>query len=1095
MNGMTTNDTEARRRIREDLHTNFFVEAGAGSGKTTALVDRMTAMVEGGIDVEKICAITFTVAASREFYDRFQRKLMADSRDPALSETVRERISAALERIDLCFMGTIDSFCSLLLREHPSRARVPSTIVSGDETELAGYYLREYAALKRGEYGDELLKAYHRFCEAHQNPDEVFLNAAKTFMSAHAARWVLPDAPPDAWEQTFGPRLDRLTGVLEALAARAECLNGRNKGARDAAEFLPEALRRLRQNRHGRSFPDVLYALKTLSVSEKVSDMDGLGILCDPAFLGPDAEDLFVPHGKKGAVFCLVLQKEGGLLTDMAEYRYAVTVRFLAEFAVRAADRLRQEGILSFYDTLLYLRDMLREDAAAGGKLARHIRARHSCFLIDEFQDTDPMQAEVFFRLASEAPAEDWRDARPAPGSLFIVGDPKQSIYRFRGADVSAYLAVKKLFSSGAGEVLSLRQNFRSTDKLRQWFNRTFEVLLPEETSCQSKFDPIPVEGDADGDEALSGARYYHTTAQGYPADIAATIRRIVGNPDILIRTRKDLREGLPPRPIEYRDIMIVTRNTKKLPLCALALKERGIPFRAEGAASFGGCPAFTAMAALISAAADPGNSAAVYRALRSRAFGFSQKEIEAFTRGGQSLCLYGHEDDGSPVGTALNELNEFRRQSVMLSPAAVCRAAVERFRLFRVCGTDDMEYVWYAAELLRGAISEQKIFSLTDASLFLDSLMSGEESVRRVLDLNDRQNRVLLANLHKVKGLEAPVVILAPNAPGRHPVTIHMETDGPSQKRWVLSLRPQGFGGAPYAVTGKYPNEESREKENLAAEETRLLYVAATRAGCALLIPKVPGSDVWSPLYAAPVEDADSMIFDPAAADPEPPQPPKEQDPAEWEEMIRESPLLHRGAEGETWLLRTPSDLHDSDREPEESKEADPDADLPRGEASSLLLGTVVHRAMEMLVSSRAALTDDVIVRAITDEYLREVSEYAKEAVGILRGVLRTVREGGWKQETGVPSDILAELLSADEVYCEVPFGVSEGNTVTSGVMDAVYRKGDRWHVVDYKTNADPRGLDRVYGDQLAAYRAATRHLFGADPDVHTYHIPLIRQ
>jgi ATP-dependent exoDNAse (exonuclease V) beta subunit len=121
-------DTQSRNRIVSEINTNFFVEAGAGSGKTTMLVSRMVAMVEAGIPIGKICAITFTKAAAGEFYDRFQKLLIERSNPdyvwedkgyagqlPKPTDETRERCAEALKNIDLCFMGTIDSFCSMVL--------------------------------------------------------------------------------------------------------------------------------------------------------------------------------------------------------------------------------------------------------------------------------------------------------------------------------------------------------------------------------------------------------------------------------------------------------------------------------------------------------------------------------------------------------------------------------------------------------------------------------------------------------------------------------------------------------------------------------------------------------------------------------------------------------------------------------------------------------------------------------------------------------------------------------------------------------------------------------------------------------------------
>ncbi len=129
MNDMMTLDNNARDRIKEDIFENFFVEAGAGSGKTTNLVTRMVNMVKKGIPVEKICAITYTKAAANEFHERFEK---------ALSEENDELCRKALKDIDLAFMGTIDSFCNMVISEHPSFAGVPSSVTNRSKEEIRG---------------------------------------------------------------------------------------------------------------------------------------------------------------------------------------------------------------------------------------------------------------------------------------------------------------------------------------------------------------------------------------------------------------------------------------------------------------------------------------------------------------------------------------------------------------------------------------------------------------------------------------------------------------------------------------------------------------------------------------------------------------------------------------------------------------------------------------------------------------------------------------------------------------------------------------------------------------------------------------------
>ena len=456
---------------------------------------------------------------------------------------------------------------------------------------------------------------------------------------------------------------------------------------------------------------------------------------------------------------------------------------------------------------------------------------------------------------------------------------------------------------------------------------------------------------------------------------------------------------------------------------------------------------------------------------------------------------MYGYEDDTeNDISAALIRLNEFRKKSIMLSPSALCQAMLEEFQLFLRCGTESMEYVWFAIELLRNGVDKFGGKSLTDAAAYLNDLAEGKTDTGKILNLNGESDRVYLANLHKVKGLEAPIVILAQTDYRVRDPEVHMETDGTEQKRWPLKLTGGDFGAVVYAVTERYEEEQERAAVNLLAEETRLMYVAATRAGCALLIPDAGGNCLWNSLRTAEINSLETVLPTVPGATVEPADFGFEQETGDRIEMVRENPLLRTEAGAESWKISQPSNIHDSDLEPEEYHEPDPNASLPRGETSSLLLGTVIHRAMEMLVSSKASLSDDAIVGVIREEYGLDDEGENDDVLPYVDTALKTVRNGGWKQEPEVPTDILSELLSADEVYCEVPFCVSMGSSLTNGVMDAVYRKGDAWHVIDYKTNAEPCGLDLVYQDQLAAYRNAMKQLFGAVVDVHTYHIPLLR-
>ena len=146
--------------------------------------------------------------------------------------------------------------------------------------------------------------------------------------------------------------------------------------------------------------------------------------------------------------------------------------------AVEIYDRLRRDAaLLNFQDLLLAAARLLRENPV----IRTYFRKRFTHLLIDEFQDTDPIQAEVMMLLvADDVTISDWRRCRPVSGSLFVVGDPKQSIYRFRRADIVTYNEVKRIIQETGGEVVSLTANFRATAPLVDWVNTTFSARFPD---------------------------------------------------------------------------------------------------------------------------------------------------------------------------------------------------------------------------------------------------------------------------------------------------------------------------------------------------------------------------------------------------------------------------------------------------------------------------------------------------------------------------------------------------------------------------------------------------------------------------------------
>ncbi len=1092
-------DTLSRQKIVENIHSNFFVEAGAGSGKTTILVKRMVAMVEQGLDVSKICAITFTKAAAGEFYARFQKALIersvAETKPNFVptpgefgnpTELTRARCLQALNNIDLCFMGTIDSFCNIILSEHPAIAGVPSNAAVLSPDDMLAQYKKAYSDIQKGYYGKELQQLCRRFRAFHDKPHEVFLGAIGKLMDTRNCDYVFARASDSNVDIALKDIKAQFLPVLKTLLAHPELKYDKNGPSRDAWDTL-------------QAKENMLFAPWQDNANQIMKVLGIIGNLrlipeTDLAIFGASGTTVFQSHLTHNKPSWFEFSEDGlqVLAKKPQDLQYCVSMEFLTAATKKIAQSLRTEGKLTFFDYLLYLRDTLKADAMAGGALIRHIYNRHQYFLIDEFQDTNPMQAEVFFYLTAQNPQADWRKCIPYPGSLFIVGDPKQSIYRFRYADVSAFLRIKKMFTGDVGEVVRLTRNFRSTHKMRSWFNSTFQALLPETTPLQSQFEPIPLEAAPTTDDTFEGVYSYEEFSgkntppeDKDPAKVAGIIRRIVGNPAYMIRQRGDHED----RTVSYQDIMVITFRKTRMGDYIRAFTEQGIPFRIEGEVLFSQCPSLVAISRIFAAVASPNSLQALIGALTCKRFGFNLNALHRLKNEGYDIGLYAEHTDTEPLSDTLEKLKQLVLRSHRLSAAALFSVILEELEIFKYVSTKNLEYAYFALELLRSAESSGQFSSLTQAAAYLEMLISDTSDTERAISLTRNENRIHIANLHKVKGLEAPIVILAdPHATSKAP-NIRVEQQDPNPLCWIFSVR-NGFNQL-LSCSG-YEDAKDAEVACLEAEKKRLLYVAATRAQRVLIVADAINSkgesDDKNP-WKFFVDRCDGNFFQLLPAGKIAATPKKTAVSAD-ELYAGAKNLLRSTTSGKSsYTILRPSQIKLKGKTSTEDDFEDVEVETVRTHtvrANAAVIGTLAHSLMEAMVSSRNTASLPALVREIASEYEAENEDYTQ----LLTKVGTTIQNGGFSQESAAPQDILSALLAADEVYCEVPFCRKAGAEIWHGIMDVVYRTGDQWFILDYKTNADDHDLDVKYQEQLAAYVEAFRDLTGHTATSLIYHI-----
>jgi len=1065
---MTDTDKLAREAIHRDTERNIFVEAGAGSGKTTELVERMTALVVSGADISKICALTFTKAAAREFYSRFQLRLsgiVAETDD----DSVRERCRKALDNIDLCFMGTIDAFSELILKEHPVEAGLRSDFTIIEDRSVPALCRRAIKSIASGDYGAALLDSYIRLKNvAYDEPEYIFSILVKNHGELIYTDLLVPDCEHDI-NRALAKQKQEIMQLLDCLTEHPEAAYT-GKGAAPnpkypdmLAAFAP-AYRRLKGS-WSECFKDIIRYLDQL---------DGYRISCPPEELGIERTDLFELLKSPKGTYKFVPKKDSELLIAIKDQIYCTAIEFFAAAMKEFTRRNIASGKLTFTDAKYTLRDMLKNDASKGGRLIRHIRERHSIFLTDEFQDTDPVQSEILFYITAESPDPDVEKCIPVQGSLFIVGDPKQSIYRFRGADIKAYMSVRKRFAEEGGEVLGLTRNFRSTAKLKSVFNEAFEALLPEDTEYQSRFMPIPTETEDDPD-TFTGV-FTYSPSDNDEAAVTKLIRSLVSDKSRLVPDPKTKKL----RPIEYRDIMVILPSKTRIKNYLTAFRAADIPCFAEGGSTMDRCAPLIELSSIFSALAAPGSSLAVCKAITCGCFGITESELsETLPR----LTLYSEKSTGSEnTDRALASLRKLLDISKNVLPSALFGRILSDLKILRRVGADDLECLCFARELLRSAEVSGEVSGLEDAAAMIADLLVSK--LERTLLFELASNSVQIANLHKVKGLERNIVILV-DALGkpREPDRNVLRKDGLTES-CIFKCTDIDNNFKVIVSTNTYFTDRYADELNAAAAENeRLLYVAATRARSVLIISdaKETGGKVnkWGFLlkyaegqldYIIP-EDSDGM-----------PEVSVSEVCGHFEDRFADGNVKQK-----SYRLILPSKVKAKTKAERADSEAD-EAGSPETEKkqNAALIGTLVHRLMERLVTARFNAEMTETVRAVLADIGADES-YSK----MLEKVFGTVMSGGFKQENDFPADIRTELAGA-ETCCEVPFCYMRGQELCNGVIDLLYRKNGRLFIVDYKTTAETENLDENYSAQLAEYKEAVKQILNEESEAYIYHIDI---
>ena len=852
-------DAAARERIRRDHDTTLIVEAAAGTGKTTSVVDRVVEMVAAGTArIGQIAAITFTEKAAGELRLRIRQglesRIESSAADPEGAVSA-SRLEAALSQIEEASIGTIHAFCATLLRERPIEAGVDPDFQILTDAEQRGFFdrvFRRFVDRQLEGPGPGVGRLLRRSRNPMVSPLDVLHQAGLRLLDYRSLdapwqrrAWDAEDAILDLVEQPGGaegepvPSLFMIEDLYRSLpkdppGARPNWLIRSLAAAADLAREV-----RAREGASGRDLDWLEQALAELRV---------------PAYGGRTPSGF--PHTRRwrDAFRARLAGFQRQSNADLAALLREDLRGLVDDYESAKA----KAGLLDFDDLLLRTRSLLRGHP----EVRRELAARFRHLVVDEYQDTDPMQTEIVLLLTAEEPPDgDWDEAVPSPGRLCLVGDPKQSIYRFRRADVGHYLRVKaRLLASGAAEV-RLTTNFRSVPGICDFVN---QVLGPAfETgpglgglARQVDYVPLhafrePAEGPALAAIPLPHTPYLRHLEEHEPQAVAEFVRGLLDK-----GFEVSAADGRPPRPVEPSDICLLFRrfrNYRRLvpQPYADALQDLGIPHSLAAVQTYISSAELSFLRAALTAVEFPEDELSVYATLRGPLFAipdqdlflFRERHPEIRLRPARARFLELEDDDATGARAAdrtirdgLAFLYDLHRRRTHQPIAVTLQQLLGRHRAetgFAFWNSPDqvlsnLRRLGEAARAFeaRGGLSFRG---------FVEQLASEAEDPdagsAHAIDEDVRGVRIMTT--HSAKGLEFPVVVLCDGAAPRRGRAGRIVN---AKER--LHACDLGAGIVPWDLIEGIPAEEAEDL----AELDRLLYVAMTRARDLLAAPVSEG-------------------------------------------------------------------------------------------------------------------------------------------------------------------------------------------------------------------------------------------------------------
>jgi CRISPR-associated exonuclease Cas4 len=1059
------------------------VEAAAGTGKTSLMAGRIAMMLANGHEPGEIAAITFTeLAASqlaRRIKDAVDALLLNDIPafiqpvlpDGRLTDTQRASLASAATRLDDLTATTIHGFCQAILHTHGVQAGLDPGARVVDAPVADALFLSELSAWFSRRLAADAIADDPIVVLAQEIPLEVvgLIRELAILRRKH------PDAAPIQPISNARPDITFVQAVddFDRWQSSAE----RDRWAREIAQELRKLAAR---------YTDTFVTIPDFAALWKLCDA-GRSRLFDKGLQlisYDEAVQRFGAYREEGddaeaiARYQVVNDAWNELVGHIANCLVCTLSSSLDQLLTGYRDSKRAAAVLDFDDLLLHVRDLVR----CQDDVRQAIGRRYKFILIDEFQDTDRVQNEILFSIAAIPEHQGpWQEGKLRPGSLFLVGDPKQAIYRFRGADIEAYQHCCELIrAQDAGAILEVTANFRSQNAIIKHVNRCFEEVFSKPSqpryvplaptipdyaspvSCVSRFS---VEVHTDG-------RIYAEMFREAEAERVAEIcARLIGNITI---TRADKSQS----PLKPGDIALLSPGHTELWRYERALEQRGLAVSSQAGQTLMRRQETQDILALLRVLADSSDVLAFGALMRGPLVGLSEQELLDTTaalppgEAGQRTYFTVRTDPSlvqHPLARSiLRDLQNLRKLAPISTPSLVLATAIEWLNARVIMAARHKNRNARALANLDALIERARRYGIAGLRAFVRDLQADWERKVRAPEgrIDAAEDAIEIVTIHSAKGLEWPVVIPINSTTElyRGDQFVHRQSD--NTLHWMLG------GVAPPDLAAA----RAEESEEDADQRERIWYVACTRGRDLLILPSIPqaAKDSWFSsinLRQNEIPEIDLSAFPEPTARPAPSS--KNEQSADV--FAAEQRRIDEKATPIVW--RRPSD-HDPDRlgDPLESVViAEAVAEHPDIVGAGALRGIILHKLVEEL---------------LTGELVSTRKAATARADVLLSQLVSGGGDDGPRPEPLEMAGTALRTLALPEIAVLKPYLVPElaiwaarDTYLVAGRADALAIRENKIDVaIDWKSDMKPTtSIRAAYAGQLRDYLEATGTARGA--------------